>query len=80
MTFGRRLRAKGVSHETRQALLGHKNGQITTRYSAADIGELIEAVEMVCWSGRSALTLTSIRNEDPRKSPPIRRRENCRAV
>ena len=36
-TFGRRLRAKGVSHETRQVLLGHKNGQITTHYSAAEI-------------------------------------------
>lgn len=31
--------------ETRQMLLGHKNGQITTHYSAAEIGELIDAVE-----------------------------------
>jgi hypothetical protein len=28
-----------------RVLLGHKNGQITTHYSAAEIGELIDAVE-----------------------------------
>ena len=65
-TFGRRLRAKGVSHETRQVLLGHKNGQITTHYSAAEIGELIDAVEKVSWSGSSAPTLTLINNENSR--------------
>lgn len=32
-TFGRRLRAVGVSFENRQDLLGHKSGQITTHYS-----------------------------------------------
>ena len=62
-TFGRRLRAKGVSDETRQVLPGHKNGQITTHYSAAEIGELIEAVEKVGWSGNSAPTLTLIKSE-----------------
>ncbi|MFT7289265.1 MAG: integrase [Halieaceae bacterium] len=77
-TFGRRLRAKGVSHETRQVLLGHKNGQITTHYSAAEVGELIDAVEKVSWSGSSAptLTLTLIKNENSRKSPAVGRREN----
>ncbi len=79
-TFGRRLRAKGVSHETRQVLLGHKNGQITTHYSAAEIGELIEAVEKVSWSGSSAPTLTLIKSENSRKSPAIGRRENRRTV
>ena len=29
-TFGRRLRAAGVSLETRKVLLGHRNGEITT--------------------------------------------------
>ncbi len=29
-TFGRRLRAAGVSYEDRQDLLGHKSGRITT--------------------------------------------------
>jgi integrase len=32
-TFGRRLRAAGVSFEDRQDLLGHKSGRITTQYS-----------------------------------------------
>jgi integrase len=79
-TFGRRLRAKGVSHETRQVLLGHKNGQITTHYSAAEIGELIDAVEKVSWSGSSAPTLTLIKNENSRKSPAMGRRENLKSV
>ena len=79
-TFGRRLRAKGVSHETRQVLLGHKNGQITTHYSAVEIGELIAAVEKVSWSGSSAPTLTLIKNENPRKSPAVGRRENIKSV
>jgi len=69
-----------VSHETRQVLLGHKNGQITTHYSLAEIGELIEAVEKVSWSGRSAPTLTLINNENSRKSPAIGTRENRKAV
>ena len=37
-TFGRRLRAAGVSKETRMVLLGHTNGDITTHYSAAELG------------------------------------------
>jgi integrase len=35
-TFGRRLRAAGVSFEDRQDLLGHKSGRITTHYSQAE--------------------------------------------
>ena len=46
-TFGRRLRAAGVSNETRQDLLGHKNGNITTHYSAAELFELLRAVKLV---------------------------------
>ena len=42
-TFGRRLRAAGVPEETRKVLLGHRNGDITTHYSAAELAELIEA-------------------------------------
>ena len=47
-TFGRRLRAAGVSFEDRQDLLGHKSGRITTHYSAAELGSLIEAANKVC--------------------------------
>lgn len=46
-TFGRRLRAAGVPLETRKTLLGHANGDITTHYSAAELQELIEAVEQI---------------------------------
>ena len=47
-TYGRRLRAAGVDLETRQDLLGHKNGKITTHYSAPEIENLILASEKVC--------------------------------
>ena len=47
-TYGRRLRAAGVPHETRKVLLGHKNGDMTTHYSAPELAELIAASERVC--------------------------------
>lgn len=47
-TFGRRLRAAGVSFEDRQDLLGHRSGRITSHYSAAELSRLIEAAESVC--------------------------------
>jgi integrase len=47
-TFGRRLRAAGVSFEDRQDLLGHRSGRITTHYSQAELASLIEASEKVC--------------------------------
>ena len=47
-TFGRRLRAAGVSFEDRQDLLGHKSGRITTHYSAAEISNLIVAANKIC--------------------------------
>ena len=46
-TYGRRLRAAGISVETRKALLGHKSNDITTHYSAAEVRELLEASESV---------------------------------
>jgi integrase len=49
-TFGRRLRAAGVSFEDRQDLLGHRSGRITTHYSAAELFKLIEAANRVCES------------------------------
>jgi integrase len=55
-TFGRRLRAAGVSFEDRQDLLGHKSGRITTHYSAAELANLIAAADRVC-------------DENSRKSP-----------
>jgi len=54
-TFGRRLRAAGVPLETRKVLLGHRNGDITTHYSAPELEELQEAANRVCGekSGKS---------------------------
>ena len=49
-TYGRRLRAAGVSFEDRQDLLGHKSGRITTHYSAAELTRLIDASNRVCES------------------------------
>ncbi len=40
-TFGRRLRAAGVSFEDRQDLFGHRSGRITTYYSAVELSRLI---------------------------------------
>lgn len=47
-TFGRRLRAAGVSFENRQDLLGHRSGRITTHYSSAELQNLYEAANRVC--------------------------------
>ena len=44
LASGRRLRAAGVPLETRKALLGHNNGDITTYYSAVEITELLGAI------------------------------------
>ena len=54
-TFGRRLRAASVPLETRKVLLGHRNGDITTHYSAPELEELLEAANRVCeeQSGKS---------------------------
>ena len=52
-TFGRRLRSAGVPLETRKALLGHANDDITTHYSAAELEELISAVEAIVSRGRT---------------------------
>ncbi len=62
-TFGRRLRAAGVAFETRKVLLGHKNGEITTHYSAPELAELIDAVNRITpeKSGKTpALTLLKV--------------------
>ena len=61
-TFGRRLRGAGVVLETRKALLGHANGDITTHYSAAELGELLNAAEKIAQRGvMQSPTLTVVR-------------------
>lgn len=60
-TFGRRLRAAGVSFEDRQDLLGHKSGRITTHYSAAELGNLIAAANKVCKNEQNLTSPTLLR-------------------
>lgn len=63
-TFGRRLRAAGVSFEDRQDLLGHKSGRITTHYSAAELSNLLTAANKAC-EGQNGTVLTLLkRTED----------------
>ena len=62
-TFGRRLRAAGVPLETRKVLLGHRNGDITSHYSAPEIEELLEAANRVCDGGsRKTPALTILKS------------------
>ena len=63
-TFGRRLRAAGVSFEDRQDLLGHKSGRITTHYSPAELHNLIEAANKVCERRSSGTVLTLLRTKN----------------
>lgn len=53
-TFGRRLRAAGVTFEDRQDLLGHKSGRITTHYSAAELSRLLAATNSIVAGGQQA--------------------------
>lgn len=71
-TFGRRLRAVGVSYEDRQDLLGHKAGRITTHYSPAEIKNLMDAANKICEKRVSTPTLTLVKcnaKVRSRKSP-----------
>lgn len=60
-TFGRRLRAAGVTEEDRKALLGHKNGSITSHYSGAELEHLIEAANMVSATDSRGPVLTILK-------------------
>jgi len=59
-TAGRRLRAAGVSKEDRKDLLGHKSGDVTTNYSAAELMSLIKAANLIVRS-KDSPTLTVLR-------------------
>jgi integrase len=62
-TFGRRLRAAGVTLEDRKALLGHKNGSITSHYSGAELDQLIAAANKVAATDNRAPALTILRRK-----------------
>jgi len=57
-TFGRRLRAAGVSFEDRQDLLGHRSGRITTHYSAAELASNHPATTYI---GSKEVSIESLR-------------------
>jgi integrase len=60
-TCASRLRAAGVPNETRKAILGHANGDITTHYSAAELSELVNAAEKITKRGKTqSPTLTLV--------------------
>jgi len=72
LTFGRRLRAAGVSFEDRQDLLGHRSARITTHYSAAELSRLLEAANSVCEQNGTRPELLVLRGAlhgDSRKTP-----------
>ena len=62
-TFGRRLRAAGVTEDDRKSLLGHKNGSITSHYSGAELGKLIEAANMVSTTDSRGPVLTILKRK-----------------
>lgn len=62
-TFGRRLRAAGITEEDRKALLGHKNGSITSHYSTAELGHLIDAANKVSATDSRGPALTILRRK-----------------
>ena len=62
-TFGRRLRAAGVTEEDRKALLGHKNGSITSHYSSADLGKLSDEANKISATDSRGPALTILRRK-----------------
>ena len=60
-TFGRKLRAAGVTEEDRKTLLGHKSGSITSHYSAAELDQLIEAANKGSVTDSRAPALTILK-------------------
>lgn len=65
-TYGRRLRAAGVSFEDRQDLLGHRSSRITTHYSAAELQNLLKASNSVAEQaeGRPELVMLDLKAEN----------------
>ena len=61
-TVGRRLRAAGVSNETRADILGHRNGNMTTDYSQAELTELFDALQLIAHEGEAAPTMLRVVN------------------
>jgi integrase len=65
-TFGRRLRAAGVSFEDTQDLLGHKSRRITTHYSRPELLNIIDAANRAWLQGRHNSDTRVILKKKPR--------------
>jgi len=52
-----------ITEEDRKALLGHKNGSITSHYSGAELGHLIEAANMVSATDSRGPVLTILKRK-----------------
>lgn len=65
-TYGRRLRAVGVSFEDRQDLLGHRSSRITTHYSSAELQNLYCAANKICDTQQRGVVLSLLRNPNNR--------------
>ncbi len=59
--------------ETRKVLLGHRNGDITTHYSAPELEELIAAASKVCEekSGKSPALVVLKQKAAGRERQPL---------
>ncbi len=70
-TFGRRLRSAGVSFEFQQDLLGHRSIRITAHYCAAEVGDLLTAVNKICCPDRRSSTpiLAALKKESRITAP-----------
>ena len=71
-TFGRRLRAAGVSFEDRQDLLGHKSRRITTHYSTAELHSLLKAANNACRNQVDSINVTILKKPRSCKTPTPR--------
>jgi len=52
-----------VTEEDRKALLGHKNGSITSHYSAAELGKLIDEANKISATDSRGPVLTILRRK-----------------
>jgi len=59
-TFGQRPRVTSAPHDTRQALLGHTNRDITVHYSPAEIAGLKDAVDSLCAAATRRVTVLQV--------------------
>jgi hypothetical protein len=58
-TYGRRLQSAGVSLEHGRDLLGHRGTDVTTHYSAPEIGRQVAAANRILERSRETSTSTS---------------------